>query len=96
MVKAKDGFGRGDIVRLWTHESLRVFGDRLVDDADREWFLRHLNSMVRKGGERWARGHVFRLQYVCAPHAVKGQQPWPYCSWTISPKIRFDLGFSYR
>lgn len=52
MVKPKDGFGRGDIVRLWTHESLRVFGDRLVDDSDREWFLKHLNSMVREEKER--------------------------------------------
>ncbi|CAM9938575.1 unnamed protein product, partial [Ectocarpus sp. 12 AP-2014] len=34
------------MVRLWVHESLRVFGDRLVDDPDREWFLQHLNSMI--------------------------------------------------
>lgn len=29
------------------------------------------------GGRRWARGHVLRLQYIRAPHAVKGQQRRP-------------------
>ena len=48
MVKPKDGFGKANMVRLWVHESLRVFGDRLVDDPDREWFLQHLNGMVRQ------------------------------------------------
>ncbi|CAM9242983.1 unnamed protein product [Ectocarpus fasciculatus] len=46
MVKPKDGFGKANMVRLWVHESLRVFGDRLVDDPDREWFLQHLNGMI--------------------------------------------------
>lgn len=52
MVKPIDGFNKANIVRLWTHESLRVFGDRLVDDADRKWFLGHLSSMVSCCGFR--------------------------------------------
>lgn len=31
----EDGIGA---VRLWTHEALRVFHDRLTDDEDRVWF----------------------------------------------------------
>lgn len=35
-----------DVARLFVHESLRVFGDRLVDDHDREWFATALSSTV--------------------------------------------------
>ena len=37
LVKPSDRFGRDQLARLWTHESMRVFGDRLTEDDDREW-----------------------------------------------------------
>ena len=36
------------LARLWTHEACRVFGDRLVDGADRAWFATEVNSVVRE------------------------------------------------
>jgi len=36
------------LARLWTHEACRVFGDRLVDDADRTWFAALVSRIVRK------------------------------------------------
>ena len=36
------------IVRLWSHETLRVFHDRLVDDKDRLWFFGFLKQMVER------------------------------------------------
>ncbi|CAM9445138.1 unnamed protein product [Ectocarpus fasciculatus] len=45
LCKPSDQFNKGALVRLWTHEALRVFGDRLVDDGDREWFHSHLEKM---------------------------------------------------
>lgn len=34
------------LVRLWTHEMLRVFHDRLVDIADKEWYISLIRSVV--------------------------------------------------
>ncbi|KAJ0405408.1 hypothetical protein ATCC90586_009447 [Pythium insidiosum] len=38
LVAPSDQFTANSLVKLWVHESLRVIGDRLVDDEDREWF----------------------------------------------------------
>lgn len=38
LVTPSDQFTANSLVKLWVHESLRVIGDRLVDDEDREWF----------------------------------------------------------
>jgi dynein heavy chain len=36
-----------DFVRLWSHECLRVFSDRLIDEKDRSWFADVLSRMVK-------------------------------------------------
>lgn len=38
--------GKKGLVRLWCHECLRVFHDRLVNDGDRVWFLNFLSQKV--------------------------------------------------
>lgn len=37
-----------DTIRLWVHESLRVFYDRLVNEEDRLKFLEYIRETVRK------------------------------------------------
>lgn len=55
------------LARLWTHESLRVFGDRLVDDQDRRWFAGALKSAMETH---------FRLKWCVASHAGSSGQHW--------------------
>ncbi|XP_030382586.1 dynein heavy chain 2, axonemal, partial [Scaptodrosophila lebanonensis] len=35
-------------LRLWIHESFRIFSDRLVDDLDQSWFLNAINETLGK------------------------------------------------
>ena len=52
MVKPVDSngieFGKHNFVRLWMHEMMRVFCDRLVNETDRIWFLEQCERMVTK------------------------------------------------
>ena len=40
------GIDGGTLVRLWLHEVLRVFGDRLIEEADQEWLLTELRRII--------------------------------------------------
>jgi dynein heavy chain len=37
-----------DLIRLWSHECMRVFHDRLIDEPDREWFKTALGETVKQ------------------------------------------------
>lgn len=36
------------VVQLWLHECARVFGDRLINDADHDWFRSSQNALLGK------------------------------------------------
>lgn len=36
------------LVRIWAHESLRLFQDRLVEDSEREWTNENIDAVALK------------------------------------------------
>ena len=39
-------FSLDDLVRLWAHEGLRLFSDRLVEDEEKEWCDRLIDEVA--------------------------------------------------
>ena len=48
MVKKEQVASTDVMIRLWTHEVVRVFGDRLINDEDRFWLLEALKDVVKR------------------------------------------------
>ena len=48
MVSQKQCNSKQALVRLWLHESMRVFHDRLIDDQDKRHFRNILRELVGK------------------------------------------------
>ena len=48
MVEGNSLKGQEDVIKLVYHECLRTYGDRLLIDLDKEWFLKNLEEMCRK------------------------------------------------
>jgi dynein heavy chain len=48
LVKSDQIKDKGKMMRLWTHEALRVFYDRLTDDSDREWLFNSVRTIMEK------------------------------------------------
>ena len=42
------------LLRLWCHETQRVFCDRLVSTTDRGWFATKMATVPEKVGKEWA------------------------------------------
>lgn len=42
------GLTREELVRVWAHEALRLFGDRLVESEDRQWCSSKIDEIARK------------------------------------------------
>ncbi|XP_062872057.1 dynein axonemal heavy chain 12 [Trichomycterus rosablanca] len=47
LLKKESLESKGTMIRLFVHEVLRVFYDRLVDDQDRAWLYRLMNELVK-------------------------------------------------
>ncbi|KAJ2996813.1 hypothetical protein HDV02_006191 [Globomyces sp. JEL0801] len=46
ITKPMDFLTLGDLIRIWAHEGLRLFQDRLVHASERDWMLNKLNEVA--------------------------------------------------
>lgn len=47
-VNMDQGLTREELVRIWAHEGLRLFSDRLVEEADRQWCTEKIDDIARR------------------------------------------------
>ena len=62
------GLSREELVRIWAHEGLRLFADRLVEDSDKSW----CKDLIDDVAKRWFAGVDFEV-------ALK--RPMYYSTW---------------
>jgi len=54
-----------DLVRLWTHETMRVYHDRLINEIDQEWFYEEMIGLVNTHFRiRWEKEEVFKNNVI--------------------------------
>ncbi|XP_026673034.1 dynein heavy chain 7, axonemal [Ceratina calcarata] len=46
MIREESVESKSDFTKLWVHEILRVFGDRLIDELDRQWLFVKVREVV--------------------------------------------------
>lgn len=46
MINEESVNSKSDFTKLWVHETLRVFGDRLIDTNDRQWLFLKIKEVV--------------------------------------------------
>ena len=68
VVNLDQGLSREEFVRLWAHEAMRLFNDRLVDEEDRKWCEEILDTIARK-------------HFAGCDFAIALRRPLFYTSW---------------
>jgi dynein heavy chain 1 len=48
VVNLDQGLSREELVRIWAHEGLRLFADRLVETSDQQWCSDKIDEVARK------------------------------------------------
>lgn len=56
-VNMDQGLTREELVRIWAHEGLRLFADRLVEESDRQW----CNDKIDETARQWFAGVDYEL-----------------------------------
>ncbi len=66
MVSPKECSSGDALSRLWLHETMRVFHDRLIDKHDKDWFTQLLVELLARyfgrTGAGWGHEDLFEVR----------------------------------
>lgn len=77
VVNMDAGLTREELVRIWAHEGMRLFSDRLISEADKDWCSKAIDEIARK----WFAGVDFDAALA---------RPIFYTSWLSKDTRRVD------
>ena len=79
VVNIDHGLTREELVRIWAHEALRLFADRLVEPEDQEWCSNKIDEVARN----WFAGVDYEAALA---------RPMFYTTWLSKEAKRVDRG----
>ncbi|XP_045523813.1 dynein beta chain, ciliary [Pieris brassicae] len=87
-----------DIIRLWLHETHRVYGDKLTEDKDIDAFLKMQVDLCKKNFEDIDEGVVFERPNIYCHFAGGIGEPkyMPIATWTQLNKLLTEALSSYN
>ncbi|KAK6478238.1 dynein heavy chain 17 [Huso huso] len=87
-----------DMIRLWLHETDRVYGDKLISDKDKELFAKIQVDICRKTFEDMDENAVFAKPNIYSHFACGIGEPkyFPLSSWKALNKLLTEALDSYN
>ncbi|RZF49077.1 hypothetical protein LSTR_LSTR008363 [Laodelphax striatellus] len=87
-----------DFVRLWMHESQRVYGDKLTDDKDSDAFTKFQIDIVKKNFDELDEGAVLERPNIYCHFAQGIGEPkyMPITEWHVLSKLLQEALISYN
>ncbi|XP_075210990.1 dynein heavy chain at 93AB [Lycorma delicatula] len=87
-----------DFVRLWMHESQRVYGDKLTDDKDADAFTKFQLDIVKKNFDDLDEGAVLEKPNIYCHFAQGIGEPkyMPVLEWHVLSKLLQEALVSYN
>ncbi|XP_055614548.1 dynein beta chain, ciliary, partial [Uranotaenia lowii] len=86
------------LIRLWVHESTRVYSDKLVDDRDIEAYLKLRGDVVKKSFEEFDENKVFTSPIIYCHFAEGLVDPkyMPVSGWDTLTKTLEEAQLNYN
>lgn len=86
------------MIRLWLHESQRVYGDKLTDDKDIDNFIKMQHDIAKKGFEEIDESLVFESPNIFCHFASGIGEPkyMPIKNWEALTRLLQEAQTSYN